>query len=338
MKKIGERWLAKARLIKVRSARCKEKFGVALLNRVPFPTNESQGVIMSRVFYYILLKPISLLPHALLYMFSDFLFLIVFHVLGYRKKVVMSNLKNSFPNKSEAELKVIMKGFYHHLNDLVVESLKGFSISEKELRKRVVVRNPELIDKFYDEGRSVLFVGGHYNNWEIIAQGVGLQVKHMPIGIYKPLHDKFLDSKMKKSREKFRLLMCSMRATKDEFKKDFGEPHGFIFGMDQSPSNPNKCYWMTFLNQDTPVFYGPEKYAKEYNQPVIYCANHKVKRGYYELEFVLITDDPASLPYGAITEIGNNKLEEDIIEKPEYWLWSHRRWKHQRPKELIIDN
>ena len=284
----------------------------------------------SKIAYYGLILPISYLPYFLLYALSDFVFVVMYYIVGYRKKVILKNIKNSFPEKTEIEHKRIMRKFYHHFCDLILESLKGFTIPEKQLRKRFKLRNPEVADQFYEQGKDVVFTGGHYNNWEILASGINCELKHLPIGIYKPLHNKFFNSKMKSSRERFGLVLCSMRETKETFEKKFDEPNGIIFGIDQSPSNNKKCHWMTFLNQETAVFFGAEKYAKEYNRPVIFCSIHKVKRGYYEGELHLVSDNPAATANGELTELNTKILEKDIIANPEFWLWSHKRWKLKR--------
>lgn len=284
----------------------------------------------NRIVYYFLILPISFLPYFLLYRLSDFTFFVMYHLIGYRKKVVLNNIKNSFPNLTGTEHQQIMNKFYHHFCDIIVETLKGFTISEKQLNKRFRVRDRTLVDKFYDEDKDVIFVGGHFNNWEILALGVSKQMRHLLIGIYKPLSNKYFDEKMKKSRQRFGMMLCPMRQTKRFFEKDFGKPKGIIFGIDQSPSNPKSAYWMNFLNQDTPMFYGAEKYAKEFNIPVVYGVIHKPKRGYYEAEFKLVTEFPNETAYGEIIEKSNKMLEENINQLPQYWLWTHKRWKHKR--------
>jgi len=245
---------------------------------------------------------------------------------------VLQNIKNSFPDKSTANHQLIMKKFYQHFCDLVVESLKGFVISEKQLRKRFSIVNSELVNIYFDQGKDVIFVGGHYNNWEILAQGVNLELKHKIVGIYKPLSNKYFDVKMKKSREKHGMLLCPIKETKVFLDRDLGRPKGTIFAIDQSPGNPDKSYWMNFLNQDTPVLFGAEKYAKEYNSPVIFCTINKVRRGYYEGELKLICEAPKTTNYGDVTEQNTKMLEKDIVANPEFWLWTHRRWKHKRKK------
>ncbi|MBT3571027.1 MAG: lysophospholipid acyltransferase family protein [Flavobacteriales bacterium] len=287
--------------------------------------------MITKIFYYILILPISLLPYPLLYLLSDIIFLIMYRVIGYRKEVVFTNLKNSFPNKSKQELKKIMSDFYRHLCDIIMESVKGFTISEKQLRKRLIIKNPEFSNYFADKGQSIIFVGGHYNNWEICAQAFAMYSNHKCIGIYKPLSNAFINEKIYTSRSKYGMHLISMKQTKKSFE-DGDEPKAIVFGSDQNPANPKRAHWMQFLNQDTSVLFGVERYAKEYNWPVVFVSISKVKRGHYEVEYSLITDKPTEHPHGKITEDFTKRLEQDIINQPQYWLWSHKRWKHKREK------
>ena len=286
---------------------------------------------MTKFFYYLLILPLSLLPYPLLYLLSDIIFLIMYRVIGYRKEVVFTNLKNSFPNKSKQELKKIMSDFYRHLCDIIMESIKGFTISEKQLRKRLIIKNPEFSNYFADKGQSIIFVGGHYNNWEICAQAFAMYSNHKCIGIYKPLSNAFINEKIYTSRSKYGMHLISMKQTKKSFE-DGNEAKAIVFGSDQNPANPKRAHWMQFLNQDTSVLFGVERYAKEYNWPVVFVSISKVKRGYYEVEYSLITDKPTEQPHGKITEDFTKRLEQDIINQPQYWLWSHKRWKHKREK------
>ncbi len=285
----------------------------------------------SKILFYLIILPISILPYPVIYLLSDTLYFVLYKLVGYRTEVVLKNIKNSFPEKDAKEQKAIMAKFYKHLCDLIVESIKGFTISEKQLRKRLIVTNPEVADQYANKGQGVIFVGGHINNWEICAQAVPFYSEHECIGIYKPLSNAFFDHKMKTTREKYGLKLVSMKQTKKSFDKG-GKPKAIIFGSDQSPSNPKRAYWLKFLNQDTGVLYGVEKYAKEYNWPVIYVTIYKTKRGHYEVEYKLITDTPLDTSYGEITTSFTKAIENDIIAHPQYWLWSHRRWKHKLPK------
>ena len=287
--------------------------------------------MITKIFYYILILPLSLLPYPLLYLLADIVFLIMYRVIGYRKEVVFANLKNSFPNKSKQEIKIIMSDFYHHLCDIIMESIKGFTISEKQLRKRLIIKNPEFSNYFADRGQSIIFVGGHYNNWEICAQAFAMYSNHKCIGIYKPLSNAFINNKIYTSRSKYGMHLISMKQTKKSFEEG-NEAKAIVFGSDQNPANPKRAYWMQFLKQDTSVLFGVERYAKEYNWPVVFVSISKVKRGHYEVEYSLITDKPTEQPHGKITEDFTKRLEQDIINQPQYWLWSHKRWKHKREK------
>ena len=285
--------------------------------------------MITKIFYYLLILPISLLPYPILYLISDFLFLMMYRLIGYRKKVVFTNLKNSFPKKSDEELNAIIADFYRHLCDIIMESMKGFTISEKQLRKRLVIKNPEFSNYFADKGQSIIFVGGHYNNWEICAQAFAMYSNHECIGIYKPLSNAFINDKIHTSRSKYGMHLISMKQTKKSFEEG-GKAKAIVFGSDQNPANPKRAHWVQFLNQDTGVLFGVERYAKEYDWPVVFVSISKVKRGHYEVEYSLITDTPTEQPHGKITEDFTKRLEQDIINQPQYWLWSHKRWKHKR--------
>lgn len=285
--------------------------------------------MIAKIFYYILILPVSLLPYPLLYLLSDFVYFVMYRMVGYRKEVVFTNLKNSFPNKSEHELKKIMSDFYHHLCDIIMESIKGFTISENQLRKRLIIKNPEFSNYFADKGQSIIFVGGHYNNWEICAQAFAMYSNHKCIGIYKPLSNTFINDKIYTSRSRYGMNLVSMKQTKKSFEEG-SEAKAIVFGSDQNPANPKRAHWVQFLNQDTGVLFGVEKYAKEYDWPVVFVSISKVKRGYYEVEYSLVTDKPKEEPHGKITEDFTKRLEQDIINQPQYWLWSHKRWKHKR--------
>jgi Kdo2-lipid IVA lauroyltransferase/acyltransferase len=284
----------------------------------------------SRIVYYLVILPISYLPFFLLYRLSDFAFFMMYYVVGYRKKVVLNNIKNSFPEKTKEEQNKIAKQFYQHFCDLVLEGLKGFTISKKELNKRFVMKQDGVIANLYKKEKDIVFVGGHYNNWEMLALGIGMQLDHTIVGIYKPLSNKYFNEKMKKSRQRFGLVLAPMRQVKKYMEENYGNPKGVIFAIDQSPSSKKTAYWMEFLNQDTAVFYGAEKYAKEYDVPVVYAVINKVKRGHYEATAKLVTEFPTKMEYGEIIKTANNYLEEDIRKAPQYWLWTHRRWKHKR--------
>jgi KDO2-lipid IV(A) lauroyltransferase len=288
--------------------------------------------IQSRLIYYCVIIPISRLPFPLLYGLSSFVYLVLYKVIGYRKNVVLSNIQRSFPEKSPKDHQEICDKFYSHFCDLILESIKTFTISEKEVLKRVVCKNPELINKYFEEKRSVIIAGGHLSNWEIFAVAIDSLIKHKTIGIYKPLSNKYFDRKMRNTRSKYGLYMISTKIVKQVYEEEKNNLTATIFAIDQSPSNANNCHWMTFLNQDTGVLLGTERFAKEYDQPVLYGLIKKEKRGYYSFEFFETNDKPKETQPGEITEMVTRMLEKDIIAAPQYWLWSHKRWKHKRPE------
>src|SRR6478609_6781504 len=279
---------------------------------------------LNNLFYYGLIIPVSRLPFPLLYGLSDFMYLVIYHGVGYRKKVVLKNIRNSFPTKTDAEHTEIARKFYRHFCDLTLESLKVFTISEKDIHERMVLKNPGVIDKFFNQGKSVIVAGGHYNNWELFAVAIDSLVKHQTIAIYKPLTSQYFDEKMRQTRSKYGLRMISTKIVKEVFESERKNLTATIFGVDQSPPYTAKAHWMTFLNQETGVLFGAEKYAKEYNYPVIFGRIHKVKRGYYSFELETVTDEPTQAGQGEIMEKITRLLERDIIDKPEFWLWSHK--------------
>lgn len=289
---------------------------------------------MNFILYYIFLLPLSYLPFGVLYAISNVLKFILFDVIGYRKKVIEQNIKNSFPELSEKEQTIIAKKFQAHFCDLLIESIKIFSISKKNAFERLHYKNPEVVNHFFDKGKNVVMVGGHYNNWELYAVALKNHLKHKVFAIYKPLSNNFFDKKMRETRSKHGLNLISMKLTKKYFQEIEDIPRAIIFASDQSPSNPKKAYWTTFLNQETGIQFGVEKYAKEFNWPVIYGELTKIKRGYYEVEYHIISENPNELAYGKITELHTQLLERSIKKAPEYWLWSHKRWKHKRPENV----
>lgn len=287
---------------------------------------------MSAFLYYIIIYPLSRLSFSALYRISDFIFWVMYYLTPYRKKVVFENLTRSFPNKSSDEIKSIAKKFYQHFCDLTLESIKMFSISKDEISQHVIFNDMTVFHKLYAEGKSVVFGGGHYNNWEMFGVAVQLGIPHKCLALYHPLSNKWFDKKMKESRGQFGLNMWSTKLSKEMFETEKGNITLSVFGMDQSPSSANRCHWMTFLNQDTGVSYGVEKFAKDYNLPVIYGRINKIKRGYYSLDVELVTGEPTTWPKGAIVEKLTQLLETDINNIPEYWLWTHRRWKKKKPE------
>lgn len=250
--------------------------------------------------------------------------------MRYRVHVSRTNLKNAFPEKSDAELLRIEKAFYKHLSDVIVETVKSFTISEKALKKRMVLLNPEVLEEFYKSGNSTIAVTGHYGNWEWAAITLPFQSNYHPQGVYMPIKDQVFNKAMIKSRSRFGidLIEASKMVVEMEYRKQRPSITGFI--ADQSPSNPERGYWLKFLNQDTCVALGTEKYSKKYGMAVAFGMIKKVKRGYYTLEYKIVSRDASMSAEGEITKKQTRILEELICENPQFWLWSHKRWKHKR--------
>lgn len=286
---------------------------------------------MNAVLFYLLIKPLSYVPLPVMHGLSDVLSWLLYRAFGFRKKVILGNLQRSFPEKPAPEIDRIARAYYRHLCDLVVEAVRSFSISKSEIKRRGKMINPEILEPFFERQQPVILCAGHYNNWEMTATAMPMYIKHQVVGLYKPLKDAVLNQKITESRSRFGMDMVSIRDTRTFFESDHGVSI-ILFATDQAPSNPNRAYWTEFLHQDTAVLYGAEAYARKYNYPVVFGYIDKVKRGCYEIRFEVITDDPSSLPEGAITETHTRLLEDEIREQPEYWLWSHRRWKHTRPE------
>lgn len=291
--------------------------------------------VANKLIYYILILPISILPMRILHGISTLMYLIIYFILGYRKKVIRGNLERSLPKLSVKELRKVERKFYQHFCDIIIESLKNFTISKKNAKKRFIIENPEVVDRFAQEGKDVIIAGGHYNSWELYALTMPMYHQHQGIGVYKPLSSAFFDKKMRSSREQFGLKLIPMKESAWYFANpDKQIRRAYILGGDQSPSNPNNAYWMNFLNQDTGVLFGTEKYAKQHDLPVIFGLATKIKRGYYSLTYKVLIEEPKEASYGKITEDHTKTLEKQILDLPQYWLWSHRRWKHKRPSDL----
>ncbi|MDB9964232.1 lysophospholipid acyltransferase family protein [Vicingaceae bacterium] len=291
----------------------------------------------SKLLFYLVILPVSKLPFWTLYLISDFLYLVLYKIIGYRTKVVRQNLTNSFPDKSEKEILALEAKFYSHLCDLVVESLKAFNISLEEAKLRMKDRNIEVVNQYFKQGRQVVLVGGHYGNWELFAITIGATTDHKTLALYTPLKNQFINEKITKSRSKYGLGMLSIKEIKSKLNDINSDFYAIIFGADQSPRKSQRAYWMKFLNKETGVQFGTEKFAKEFNAVVIFTNIYKVKRGYYELQYDVITEQPNQEELGFISKTHTQMLEKVIQEQPEYWLWSHKRWKHKRPEGEVLN-
>ncbi len=270
-------------------------------------------------------------PFFLVYFWADVFYFIIYYVAGYRKKVVIDNLRKSFPEKTEKEIKTLTKKFYHHLSDVTLEAIKAMTISSKQIQKRYVVENVEIPNEYFDRGQSVLLLTSHYGNWEYGMLATDMAIKHQTVALYLPLTNKYSEKYGVTRRGRFGMKMVAVQQTKSVFDGSIGNgPFGVIMAADQSPSNVERAIWLDFLNHDTACIHGPEAYARKMNMPALYMKISKPRRGHYKLTFEKLIDNPQQYEQGEITRLYFSRLEKDIVECPEFWLWSHRRWKHSR--------
>jgi KDO2-lipid IV(A) lauroyltransferase len=257
-------------------------------------------------------------------------------VWPYRKGVIDLNLERSFPDLTIKERKKIRRKFYRHFTDLLAEGIKNLTISKSSLSKRFQVDNPELMESLFKNGKNVILVSGHYNNWEWLISAQNFLFDHQAYGIGMPLTSKFWDKKINERRSRFGMRVINAKSYKDALSQNPSESKSVLVLSDQAPGDSKKSYWMNFLNQSTPVLFGAELIAHELNYTVVFFVTKKVKRGYYKTSLELISDDPRTMEWGQITEAHVKGLEKEINFKPEYWLWSHKRWKREEPDDLEL--
>lgn len=289
---------------------------------------------MLAVSYYLAYPFIYLLgnlPFPVVYAISDFLAFVI-RLVGYRRKVIYTNLRNSFPEKPEHELKKITHDYYHYMVDLTLESFKMMHLSEEQIARHIQVINPEVAQKFYDNKQSIILALGHYGNWEWYGQCLQLQAPHQMVIIYRPLTHPYFDRMMQRLRTRFGIEITTMKLSLRTMLANRGRITATAFVGDQAA--PVSEHWMTFLNQDSSVYTGIEKMARKFNYPVVYIHPTRPKRGYYTMEIEVLVEDPSKTTDTEITERYTRRLERDIRENPAIWLWSHRRWKSKRPQPV----
>lgn len=282
--------------------------------------------------FYVGINLFRIVPFWLLYAKSYFIYIILFYVVGYRKKVVTDNLLKCFPDKDISEINKLTKAFFkNNLSEIFVEGLKGFTMSQKQFVKRYKVLNPEVLDVFYKSGQDVLAIASHYGNWEWGIQAVNTQVKHQAAALYKPLSNKFIEKFTKGLREESGMHLVSIADTLAYFQSQKQEPVVYIMAADQYPGGMmKKALWVDFLGRNTACLHGPESYARYNKLPVFFFDVRRIKRGYYTLEIKLLADNPNALEKGEVTQRYMKSLEKVIEKKPEDWLWSHKRWKNEK--------
>jgi Kdo2-lipid IVA lauroyltransferase/acyltransferase len=270
---------------------------------------------------------LSLLPFWMLYLISDFFFVIIYYIIGYRRKVVQENLANSFPEKSAKERRDIERNFFRYLCDLMIETVKMITISHKSVAKRLSSPNKEVLDNYFAQGKSVIGAVGHYCNWEMANLGLSFYFDTTLLVVYKPLSNKTFDDFFVKMRSKFGSVLVAMKNTTRAMVRHKDETTFALLVADQTPVKHEAVYFTGFLNQPTAFFLGIEKLAKLTDQVVVFCDVRRIKRGYYEYTFIPVTEKPKETAEYEITNGYIKYLEEMIRRDPQYWLWSHRRWK-----------
>lgn len=277
-------------------------------------------------FYYSLLFLLSLLPDRLLYVIGDGFYLLVYYVVGYRKKVVFSNLLIAFPEKTPAERTRIAKDFYHQFINTMIETILLISMSNRRFDKRVT-SNDEVLNRYIDSGKNVQLHTGHFFNWEMVNLGVARKSLFPFVGIYMSFTNKSFDRIMFQLRKRFNTILIPASDFKDRFHEYVKGKYVLGLVADQNPARIDKAYWLSFFNKITAFTSGPERGARANDTVVIFISVQQPKRGYYHLHYELITETPRELPEGELTKIYVAKLEEAIRKNPSNYLWSHRRWK-----------
>lgn len=280
------------------------------------------------IIFIVVVALVGILPFFLMYVFSSVVGFLVSRVIKYRRNVVKDNImRSSLQEMNSKDLNKLANSVYKNMTDVLIEGIKGFTLSTKTLLKRHKVINPEILDSYYEKGQSIMGVLGHYNNWEWGSLSAAKQLKHNLVALYKPLSNKWIDRYAIKIRARYGTTLASIYKTSLTFEENVYKNTFFLLVADQSPSNARTAYWVDFLGRNTAFLRGPERHAKKSNLPVFFIDIQRIKRGYYEVEFSLLSENPSSLEDGELTKLYAEKLEEQIRKNPSCWLWTHRRWK-----------
>lgn len=290
----------------------------------------------SKLIYYLTYAGMWLLaslPFRALYVLSDGLCFILHYVVRYRRRMVRTNLSRSFPEKSEQELRKIEREFYHYLCDYFVEEVKTMRISFEELKRRMTYDNADLYLEMIEKHGGIIVLMPHYANFEwCIGMGAIMHEGDLPVQVYKPLHNKYMDELFKHIRSRFGGVNIPKHSTARDIIRLRRQGHRMAVGLitDQSPLSIDSHHWTTFLNQETVFMNGGERLARMMDFPVFYSELERTGRGHCRVEFDLITEFPKETADGEITECFVRRLEQTIRRNPPYWFWSHHRWKHKR--------
>jgi KDO2-lipid IV(A) lauroyltransferase len=280
---------------------------------------------------------IGIIPFILLYPFSNFIAFLMHRIFGYRKKVILGNLKRSFPDQFEEDRNKMLVPIYKNLTDIIIEGIKSFTMRKGQIVRRHKILNPEMFQTYVENKQSVIAVTAHYNNWEWGSLSASLQMDHKVVGFYKPLSNPWVDRFLKWSRSRSGTTLASIKETSKTFDDFSGQPTIFLMAADQNPAKAKNTYWVDFLGQKTAFLHGPEKHAKRLNLPIVYIDIIRKKRGFYTIFLTEIIKNPSEYDEGEITQVYATKVEEMIRRYPPNWLWSHRRWKHKPPQHTSTE-
>ena len=280
---------------------------------------------------------LSILPLKVLYVLSDIIYVILYYIIGYRKKVVRYNLKLSFPEKSSEELLEIEKKTFHHFIDIFMEMIRSFSISKREIAKRIIIENPEIINNIIEQNKSIIVMSSHHANWEWTPYLLDQLVPCKGYAAYTKIGNKYFDEKVKSSRTKFGANFIPTNKFIDKMQENSDKKEVGIYGFlsDQSPQLKKSYYWNNFMGTRVPIVTGPEMLAKRFDYPVVFLQTDIVKRGYYKSKFIVLAKHPKDFPDYDITDLYLNKLEKQIKANPEFYFWTHKRFKHTGKEGLI---
>ena len=284
-----------------------------------------------QIIYNLFIFPLSFLPLRFLHILGGGVYFILYYVIRYRKKVIASNLRNSFPQIGETEIQKTIREFYHRFSEIIMEMVKMLTISRKEVNHRISFINTELINRYFEEGRNVVAVVGHFGNWELGGYGLNQVCRHKILAVYKSMSSGFFDRLIYRFRSRFGTIPVEMGMIARQLMKPENEPWMSVFIADQSPLLVEHSEWVNFLGQKSAVYSGSAKIAVRFNAPVVFCRMQRLRRGYYCVEFIQLHENPARTTVSEITRLHTELLEKIIREDPAGWLWTHKRWKRKQP-------
>ncbi|MBR4136199.1 MAG: lysophospholipid acyltransferase family protein [Bacteroidales bacterium] len=285
--------------------------------------------MLTYFFIWFICYPLSILPMVVLYLLAVPIYLIINYLVCYRRKIILQNLRQSFPEKSDREIRRLKNRYYWHLSQLVVEMIKMLTLPKWMLKYRYYCANPELVNRYYEQGKSVILMSSHYNDWEWMIIALDNMFQHHGVGVGKANSDKVFEKLVNRARTRYGTEVVFADTVRETFARyeENHQPAAYMMLADQSPNDKHRCYVTDFLHQKTGFIYGPEHFARQYDIPVLYYQVVKERLGRYRVELQVITEHPNEEPQYSITQRYTELLAQTIQQEPAYWLWSHRRWK-----------